>query len=495
MLTALLAQTKTSTTEDIVGLRSTLADTAKQIAALRPAVDEGSLAERLRRATLDAINLREELDRLNDFVGQNARELTDEMRSLSESAVQSLIGAAGDIKTTRQTIADQYGTITAEYTQAIGVVAGTTTTLVTDVTQLALALNGYTGVGAVSSGFNALQLSLTVANGLITTTSTNVTNLASALNGYTGANAVATALGGLQTQVTNNNTAASNAITSLNTAVGSVSANATFRMQAVSALDGAAATIGFYVSALPGGAPASASGFLSARSDGTSEWIFDCTRFLITNGTNYTQAFVYSGSTLYVNALVAASAIIGTLNVGTLIADHAIITNKLATDAATDLLTYDLLGATYTGASDHTSGTSAWKVGVRDGSDLFAITSFKIHQNDVQAFLPAGSTLLNGIPTNGYNCIVTFSGVWRSTSAGLTHITPDIMVGATGAGPTTYLQPAAMKLGLTNTDTGMHFTVEAFVAASSSAFWPVVYAQDHDVWIDNASIVITRQKC
>jgi hypothetical protein len=294
---------------------------------------------------VDRLKLSDDLKNLNDFVGQGLQDVLSKIRNLSQAVAETGFGASCDMQTIRQSLSSTAGNLKADYTSLIQAVADETEAFASDIETLQAALSGYTGSGAVASAFTATNANVTTNAGNISANTSDITELQATLTGYSSGSTVASAISSLSAAVSSQGgdiTANADAITALTATQGNFSASGLFRVGVETTMSGAQSTIGLSVAATGGGASKSASLFLNAMSDGTSQIVAVADKFIVTDGTHTGTPFLFDGSTLYVSSAVIPTITsdkldVGVINVSSLIADDVIVTGHLQAGSVTNV--------------------------------------------------------------------------------------------------------------------------------------------------------------
>jgi hypothetical protein len=215
-------------------------------------------------------------------VGISPIDFTDALRSLQESL-------ASDARTTADALLEQanlianhlseryqveqsirtelsvaIGDATAAYTQAIAAAVGPASAIVLDITALQASISD-----AVAAANESLSTEVTTLDGVMT--------------------------------------AMGDAITQVASTVGGVSADGTFRIQAVASPGGGWSRIAAQARASTADGWATASWFLDAKSDGTSRFGVVADQFIVTDGTDTAVPFAFTGGKAYLQGVVATS--------------------------------------------------------------------------------------------------------------------------------------------------------------------------------------------
>lgn len=203
------------------------------------------------------------------WIGPQTRDIIDEMRAMAAQAASQDLAGWSNVQTLRTELVSATGALTADYTEAILVATGPDSAIVSDITTLQADLADKADASAVT----ALQATVTSQGTSITANST--------------------------------------AITALDTTVGNFSASGTFRVSTETTETGASATIGLSVAASEGASAETASLFLSALTGGGSRVTVVADQFVVTDGTNTKNPFLFTGGEAYLNV-----ANIGTITAG-----------------------------------------------------------------------------------------------------------------------------------------------------------------------------------
>ncbi|MGN6773506.1 MAG: phage tail protein [Rhizobiaceae bacterium] len=201
-------------------------------------------------------------DEVNDLIQNFASDARATWEALLEQAnvVANHLSERYQVdQSIRTELSVAYGNLTAAYTQAITVAVGPDSAIVAQITALQATVDN-----DIAEAVDTLTAQIDTLNGEVT--------------------------------------ANTDAITSLSATVGDVSADGTFRIQAVASPGGGWSRIAAQARATTTDGWATASWFLDAKSDGTSRFVVVADQFIVTDGTNTADPLAFVGGVLTLRA-------------------------------------------------------------------------------------------------------------------------------------------------------------------------------------------------
>lgn len=346
------------------------------------------------------------LQSLNDFLGQSARDLIDQLAQVSQSVAETGLGTSTDIQVLRRGLKSNYDQITAEYSEVILVATGPDSAIVQSIETLSASIGGF----ASATDLFALTARVDDAEGDIS------------------ANA--------------------EAILGLDATVGNVSASGLFRVTVEATPSGYDSRIGLSASGTSGGATSAASIYIDAKSGSPSRIMLVADQVSILDGSDsaaLSDAFLFDSGTLYLKNATIVNLTVDNLEYGAAtnmhsatggsatISDgnwHTVATSSLSTIGGRVLL---IAQAQFNTAK---TGSPFWDYGswqllmdgnlVQDGSN-YAIGKYAVPTSDIIglnyapntfmfAFTPAAGSHSFALQVNrqGSSTISVISGFMQS---------------------------------------------------------------------------------
>jgi hypothetical protein len=303
------------------------------------------------RAKLD-----EALKGYNGFMGQQTRDLLDELATVSQAVAEAGLGSAIDDQILRTELRSSYGNLKADYTSQIEVATGPDSALSQRIDTLSASVTDIdSSVVANATALSALTTRVDTAEGDITTLSGQYTSLSATVAGKADARAVdalttrvdvtednistlsseylalsgtvagkadSSTVAALSSTVLSQGTditANSSAILDLQDSVGNVAGSGLFRVDVLTTPAGYDSRIGLTAAGSSGGSSSSASIYIDAKSGSPSRVLLVADQVAITDGSDLaalSDAFLFSGGQLLVKNATIVNLTVDNLQYG-----------------------------------------------------------------------------------------------------------------------------------------------------------------------------------
>jgi hypothetical protein len=265
---------------------------------------------------IDLDKLAGDVKEMQNWIGAGFRDVRDKIEALATLASDQDLRNYDDKSTLRTEIKAQTGGITAAYTQAILVATGPNSALAQRIETVEVELPGKASAVAL----DALTVQVNGEGGI----ASRLTSVEVELPGK----ASASAFDALFAQV-NATGGIAERLSGVEFSMDDTTASSRFRMSAGSAPAGWTARI-VMEARVNSGSTFRAAGFYMDVTASQSRVVFDTDQFIVTNGTTNVRPLVFSGNTLYADALRVNFANIDNVQIGTAhIANGAITSSKV----------------------------------------------------------------------------------------------------------------------------------------------------------------------
>lgn len=308
-LRALDSQINTPST----GIAALISDLQETVALLDPfsasaVITQTATAVRGQGIDLDSLGstVLQILQNLNTLQAGQSATLAYYRREISAEVEQGVSGNAKAVGELGALLKQGLNTVQASVTEEQEARVSETSALAAQNTTLLAAMSGYTAANAVASAFTSTNASVTTLSGTVSGLGSDLSSLGDTV------------------------TAQASTISGVSSQVDRVRADGYVSIATQTTPDDALARIALLVSATAGGSTSTAAIFLDALSGGDSRVIVVGSKFYVTDNTHVESldsVLSFSGGVL----TVPAARITGTLDVGSLIADNAIVGGQIVT--------------------------------------------------------------------------------------------------------------------------------------------------------------------